>query len=88
VIMTSSADPIRSRFTPNSTRVFVRRSISRRGTPERATAQWATFDREAVDRAVIIPFPNPKASDFVSKPVGNYRHHPVFGMLMDQVWVR
>ena len=25
---------------------------------------------------------------FVSERVGNYQHHPLFGVLLDQLWVR
>jgi hypothetical protein len=27
-------------------------------------------------------------ADFVSKRVGNYQRHPLFGMLISQIWVR
>jgi hypothetical protein len=35
-----------------------------------------------------VPYLNLKANDFVSKRVGNYQHHPTFGRLIDQLWVR
>jgi hypothetical protein len=30
----------------------------------------------------------PNATDFVSKRVGNYQFHPLWGLLIDQLWVR
>jgi len=36
----------------------------------------------------VIPLTTGKATDFVSKRVGNYQSHPVFGVLLDQLWVR
>jgi YVTN family beta-propeller protein len=53
-----------------------------------ATELWARLEREVVDRAIIVPFANPKWIDFVSRRVGNYQHHPVLGMLISQLWVR
>jgi ABC-type transport system substrate-binding protein/class 3 adenylate cyclase len=49
---------------------------------------WTKLDREVTDRALLVPFINPKAVDFVSKRLGNYQHHPNYGLLVDQVWVR
>ena len=56
--------------------------------PQAANEAWARLDRELADRAIVVPVINPKAVDFVSKRVGNYQRHPVFGMLLSQVWVR
>jgi peptide/nickel transport system substrate-binding protein len=49
---------------------------------------WTQFDRFATNDAAAVPFLNLKATDFVSKRVGNYQHHPEFGLLIDQLWVR
>jgi peptide/nickel transport system substrate-binding protein len=56
--------------------------------PQRANAGWAALDREVAERALVIPLTNGKAVDFVSKRVGNYQHHPLYGLLLDQLWVR
>jgi YVTN family beta-propeller protein len=53
-----------------------------------ASERWARLERELVDRALLVPLVNPKQIDFVSRRVGNYQHHPVFGMLISQLWVR
>jgi YVTN family beta-propeller protein len=56
--------------------------------PRRADEVWARLDREAVDQAASVLVMNPKAIDFVSKRLGNYERHPVYGILLDQVWVQ
>jgi YVTN family beta-propeller protein len=56
--------------------------------PAEANALWAKIDHELVDRAVWLPTVTPKTSDFVSKRVGNYQFHPLWGLLVDQLWVR
>ncbi|HYM64430.1 MAG TPA: hypothetical protein VES61_07100, partial [Gaiellaceae bacterium] len=56
--------------------------------PQEANEAWARLERELIDQAIIVPVINPKETDFVSKRVGNYQRHPVFGMLISQVWVR
>jgi peptide/nickel transport system substrate-binding protein len=56
--------------------------------PQAALDQWARLDRELVERAVAIPLVNVKEAVFVSKRVGNYQRHPVFGPLVGQLWVR
>jgi peptide/nickel transport system substrate-binding protein len=52
-----------------------------------ADAAWSRLDRELVDRAIVVPVITGKAVDFVSKRVGNYQRHPLYGMLMSQAWV-
>ncbi len=49
---------------------------------------WTRLDREVTRGAFVVPAYNPKANEFVSKRLGNYQHHPVFGLLLDQVWVQ
>ncbi len=53
-----------------------------------SNAPWTQFDRYATNDAGAVPYLNLKANDFVSKRVGNYQHHPTFGLLIDQLWVR
>jgi YVTN family beta-propeller protein len=53
-----------------------------------ATEQWARLERELIERAIVIPLVNPKDVAFVSKRVGNFQRHPVFGTLISQLWVR
>ena len=49
---------------------------------------FTTVTGPVTDRAVVIPYINAKATDFVSKRLENYQHHPEFGLLIDQVWLR
>ena len=56
--------------------------------PQAASRLWARIDRRVVDRAPWVPLINTKSVDFVSKRVGNYEYSPVWGMLIDQLWVR
>jgi YVTN family beta-propeller protein len=56
--------------------------------PQRASEGWATLDKDVTSRALIIPIASSRVIDFVSKRVGNFQYHPVFGLLLDQVWVR
>jgi peptide/nickel transport system substrate-binding protein len=53
-----------------------------------AARLWTQIDRAATDTAAIVPFATPRSVDLVSKRVGNYQHHPLFGVLLDQLWVR
>jgi peptide/nickel transport system substrate-binding protein len=56
--------------------------------PQRANEGWAALDQEVTNRALIIPIASTRVIDFVSKRVGNFQYHPVFGLLFDQAWVR
>jgi YVTN family beta-propeller protein len=53
-----------------------------------ATRLWTKLDREATDQAAVVPMITPRTVDLVSKRLGNYEHHPLFGVLMDKVWVK
>ena len=56
--------------------------------PARADAAWARIEHELTDRAVWLPTVTPRTTDVLSKRVGNYQYHPVWGVLVDQLWVR
>jgi peptide/nickel transport system substrate-binding protein len=49
---------------------------------------WTQIDQAATDSAAIVPTYTPRTVDLVSKRVGNYQHHPLFGVLLDQLWVQ
>jgi hypothetical protein len=36
----------------------------------------------------VAALTNPVFVDFVSERVGNYQQHPLFGILLDQLWVQ
>jgi YVTN family beta-propeller protein len=56
--------------------------------PEQANKVWATADRTLVDQAVAVPFTNGLNPVLLSKRVGNYQDHPLWGTLFDQLWVK
>jgi peptide/nickel transport system substrate-binding protein len=49
---------------------------------------WAKVDREITDLAPWVPFASLRAADFTSVRVGNYQYNPIWGILLDQLWVR
>jgi YVTN family beta-propeller protein len=53
-----------------------------------AARLWAKIDREVTDQAVRVATVTPRNADLVSKRLGNYQQHPLFGVLLDQLWVR
>ncbi|MEK6274647.1 MAG: ABC transporter substrate-binding protein [Actinomycetota bacterium] len=56
--------------------------------PGAAAKVWEQIDRDATDQAIWVSTHTPRNVDLVSKRVGNYQHHPLFGVLLDQLWVR
>jgi YVTN family beta-propeller protein len=54
----------------------------------RAAADWADVDRKAVDAAGWVPLVTPREVEFVSSRVRNYQFNPLWGLLVDQVWLR
>jgi hypothetical protein len=49
---------------------------------------WGEIDRALVDQAVALPWASPSIASLVSARVGNYQSHPLWGTLLDQLWVR
>ena len=56
--------------------------------PARANELWAEVDRALVDRAAAVPVASSRKLVFVSERVGNYQSHPLWGTLLDQLWVK
>ena len=56
--------------------------------PQRANRLWAGVDRALVDAAPWVPLYNARSVELVSRRVGNYRFSPIYGPLLDQLWVR
>jgi ABC-type transport system substrate-binding protein/DNA-binding SARP family transcriptional activator len=56
--------------------------------PPAADRLWARLDREVTDRAILLPTVTLNATDLLSSRVGNYHYNPVWGALVDQLWVR
>jgi len=53
-----------------------------------ANAAWAEIDRRVTDSNVVDPLFNPTDVAFVSARVGNVQHHPIWQVLLDQMWVQ
>jgi YVTN family beta-propeller protein len=56
--------------------------------PVAARQLWARIDAAIVDRAPWVSLFNPRYLEFLSARVGNFQFHPMWGLLIDQVWVR
>jgi peptide/nickel transport system substrate-binding protein len=56
--------------------------------PDRAGPLWAQVDQAITDKAPWVPLINTIGVDFVSARVGGYQHHPQWGVLLGQLWVR
>ena len=58
------------------------------GDPATAAGQWAAVDHEIVDQAPWVPLYNPRDLTVLSARTGNYRFHPYWNLLLDQLWIR
>jgi hypothetical protein len=56
--------------------------------PRAAATQWAQLDRQLTDQAVFLPTVTPNEVDLLSSRAGDYEYNPVWGVLVDQLWVR
>jgi peptide/nickel transport system substrate-binding protein len=56
--------------------------------PAKAAALWASIDRQLTDNAVWVPTVNQREIDLVSNRLRNYENNPVWGLLVDQSWLR
>ena len=53
-----------------------------------AAQLWAEADRDVTKFTPLVSTFTPRNVDLVSKRVGNYQRHALFGVLLDQLWVR
>ncbi len=56
--------------------------------PAAADELWARIDRALTDEAPWVGYATPASVRFLSDRAGNFQHHPVWGVLLDQLWVR
>jgi ABC-type transport system substrate-binding protein/DNA-binding SARP family transcriptional activator/streptogramin lyase len=56
--------------------------------PAAAGELWSKIDHELVDRAPWVPLYNPRTVTVLGARVGNYKYHPFWNVLLDQLWVR
>jgi YVTN family beta-propeller protein len=56
--------------------------------PAAARRLWAQADHIVTDQAPYVPVDNKSLAGFVSSRLGNFQMSPVYGLLVDQMWVR
>ena len=56
--------------------------------PTAANALWEGVQRRIADAAPAVPLFNRQDLTLVSDRVDNVQHHPLSGVLIDQLWVR
>lgn len=66
----------------------MRQAVSLPTDSTRANEFWADIDHTLVDRAAAVPLNTGRNLVLVSERVGNYQSHPVWGTLLDQMWVK
>jgi peptide/nickel transport system substrate-binding protein len=83
----SNADP--SAFcNPSIDRQMARAAAVQAQDPPAAGALWQKIEREILAQAPVVPTFNAQDVDLVSKRVGNFKYHPQWGVLLDQLWVK
>ena len=55
--------------------------------PATARKLWAQVDRIVTDQAPWVPILNQASTEFVSARIGNFQESPIYGSLLDQMWV-
>jgi ABC-type transport system substrate-binding protein/DNA-binding SARP family transcriptional activator len=56
--------------------------------PSAANGLWAQLDDKLTNLAIWVPTVTPNEIDLISRRVGHYQYNPVWGVLLDQLWVR
>ncbi len=78
-----------AQFSDRSVEREIERALDLQQTdPFAANEIWARVDRMLVEQAPLVPLYNVRATHFVSARVGNYQYHPLWSVLVDQLWVR
>jgi YVTN family beta-propeller protein len=78
-----------SRFCDPSVDRLIERAVATQASdPAAAKELWAAIDRTITDQAPYVPMFVARIPDFRSARVGNYQFHPVYTVLLDQLWVR
>ena len=63
-------------------------AAARRATGAESNALWQKLYERIEATAVAVPLVNRREVTLVSDRVGNFQHHPMWGTLLDQLWVR
>jgi peptide/nickel transport system substrate-binding protein len=56
--------------------------------PAQSHILWSSIEHDLVDRAAWVPLMNRTWVSLVSRRLGNYQFNPLWGPLIDQMWVR
>ena len=56
--------------------------------PSDAAEQWDRVERRLAELAPAVPLANSRQYVLLSERAGNFQNHPLWGPLLDQVWVR
>src|SRR5262249_40316397 len=84
-----SADFNASRFCDRQIDTQVTRAIAAQArSPNAAASLWAEIDREIANQAPWVPLIYELQPVVLSARVGNYQFHPLWELLLDQLWVR
>jgi len=63
-------------------------AAARRATGTESNALWQNVYERIEAEAPAVPLVNRREVTVVSQRVGNFQHHPMWGTLLDQLWVR
>jgi YVTN family beta-propeller protein len=63
-------------------------AAARRATGTESNALWQKVYERIEAAAPAVPLVNRREVTLVSKRVGNFQHHPMWGTLLDQLWLR
>ena len=69
-------------------RIDAQAAAARRATGAESNALWQKLYERIEATAVAVPLVNRREVTLVSDRVGNFQHHPMWGTLLDQLWVR
>lgn len=56
--------------------------------PLAAAAAWAQLDRQLTNLAIWVPTVTPNETDLTSSRTAGYEYNPVWGALIDQLWIQ
>ena len=49
---------------------------------------WQRVEASLADQAATVPLVNSNDISLTAERVGNFQHHPLWGTLIEQLWVR
>ena len=85
-IVSCGADFNHSRFCDPEIDALMQRAARARG-PE-ATELWRRVETSLADQAPTVPLVSDNNISLTAEHVGNYQYHPLWGPLVEQLWVR